>query len=64
MTYPDGMSCEVVIARLELYLASSAPLGEALGIAEHLEACPECHQELLLLRLTMTRRGGLGRRRG
>ena len=63
MTFPDGVTCEVVIARLELYLASSVALGEALGIAEHLEACPECFQELVLLRITMTRRGA-GRRRG
>lgn len=64
MTYPDGVTCELVSLRLERYLTSALPLGEALVIAEHVEACFECAQRLVLVRVTMTRTRDSGRRRG
>jgi hypothetical protein len=64
MTYPDGVTCEVVSVRLERYLTYSLSIGEALAVAEHLEACLECPQKLVLLRVTMTQTGSAGRRRG
>jgi hypothetical protein len=51
VVYPSGWSCEQTIIRLERYLLSTLPLGEALAIAEHLEACAWCGQTLVLLRL-------------
>jgi hypothetical protein len=47
--YPPGWTCEVVILRLERYRLSTLPLGEALAIAEHLEACIVCAQRLVLI---------------
>jgi anti-sigma factor RsiW len=64
VTYPEGVTCEVVIVCLERYLASSLPLGDALATAEHLEACAECAQRIALLRVTITRSAGPARRRG
>jgi hypothetical protein len=57
--YPSGVTCELVEARLEQYLASAVGWGEALAVAEHLEACASCAQRLVLLRLEIR-----GRRRG
>jgi hypothetical protein len=45
--YPAGWACEDVVLRFERYLASTLPLGEALALAEHLEACMVCAQRLL-----------------
>lgn len=64
MTYPDGVTCEVVILRLERYLTSALPLSEALDTAEHIEACFDCAGRLVLVRVRMTRRSGPGRRHG
>jgi hypothetical protein len=49
--YPPGWSCERVTIRLEHYLLGSLPRGEALLIADHIEACVWCAQALVLLRL-------------
>jgi hypothetical protein len=59
LTYPPGWTCDETTVRLERYLLSTLTLGEALAIAEHLEACPWCGQALVLLRLD--RRAGDGR---
>ncbi len=47
--YPAGWTCEVVVLRVERYLSSTLPLGEALAMAEHLESCMECAQRLWLV---------------
>jgi hypothetical protein len=47
--YPAGWTCELVVLRLELYLAGTLPWGEALAVAEHLEACLVCAQRLALV---------------
>ena len=46
--YPPGWTCEASTERVERYLASALPRGEALALAEHLEACPLCAQRLVL----------------
>ena len=51
LEYPPGWTCERVIVRLERYLLATLPQGEALLIADHIEACVECAQALVLLRL-------------
>lgn len=47
--YPRGWTCEVTILRLESYVLRTLSRGEALAIAEHLEACPPCAQLVALL---------------
>ena len=47
--YPPGWTCELVIIRIERYLSGALPLGEALALAEHLEACVVCAQRLFLM---------------
>jgi Putative zinc-finger len=59
VTYPPGWTCEKVTVRLERYLLSTLPPGEALALAEHLEACVWCCHSLVLLRLD--RRADAGR---
>lgn len=49
--YPPGWSCAQVTIRLERYLVGTLPHGEALGVADHIEACVECAQALVLFRL-------------
>lgn len=49
--YPPGWSCEQVTIRLEHYLVGTLPRGEALLIADHIEACAWCAHALVLLRL-------------
>lgn len=49
MEYPKGWTCEVILLRLERYLVATLPLGEALAVAEHIEACAICAQRLVLL---------------
>lgn len=49
--YPAGWTCEVTLVRLERYVVATLPRREMLAIAEHLEACLECAQELALLRV-------------
>ena len=48
--YPSGWTCEVTVVRLERYVAESLPRREMLAVGEHLEACVECAQALVLLR--------------
>jgi hypothetical protein len=47
--YPAGWTCEVVVLRFERYRSGTLPLGEALAVAEHLEACIVCAQRLVLV---------------
>jgi hypothetical protein len=47
--YPAGWTCEVVVLRFERYLACTLAPGEALAVAEHLEACLVCAQRLVLV---------------
>lgn len=47
--YPSGWTCERIALKLELYLLSRLPHGEALAVAEHVEACAWCAQRLMLL---------------
>ena len=49
--YPPGWPCEQVTIRFERYLLGVLPRGEALLIADHIEACVWCAQALVLLRL-------------
>jgi hypothetical protein len=56
--YPVGWTCEVVVLRFERYLASGLPRGEALAMAEHLEACLLCAQRLVLTPRPRARRHG------
>jgi len=44
--YPPGWSCEVVVLRFERYILGTLNRGEALAIAEHLEACIVCAEQL------------------
>jgi anti-sigma factor RsiW len=54
--YPPGWTCERTILRFEHYLLGTLLLAESLAVAEHLEACDECPQHLLLFRLTLAER--------
>ena len=49
--YPPGWTCERVTIRFERYLLGTLARGEALAIADHIEACAWCGQDLVLLRL-------------
>ena len=40
--YPPGWTCELVAIRLERYLLATLPHGDALLLADHIEACVEC----------------------
>ena len=42
--------------QIEYYLVSGLELAQALAIAEHLEACPGCAHQLVLVRMTSGRR--------
>jgi hypothetical protein len=44
--YPPGWTCEQITLRIERYLLISLPRGEALAVAEHLEACAWCAQRV------------------
>jgi hypothetical protein len=59
MEYPAGWTCERTVLQLEAYLRRTMTLGESLAVAEHVEACVECAQRLLLFRtrLVVRRRG-------
>jgi len=52
MEHPPGWTCEKTVVQFEYYFVSRLKLADALAIAEHLEACPGCAQELILFRLT------------
>ena len=59
--YPSGWTCELIVVKLELYLRDTLSRGESLAVAEHLEACVECAQHLVLYsRMTRWRGGGRG----
>jgi hypothetical protein len=47
--YPPGWTCELIVLRLERYLLATLPLGDALAVAEHIEACVICAQRVMLL---------------
>lgn len=47
--YPPGWTCERIALKLEFYLLSRLPQGEALAVAEHVEACTGCAHWLVLL---------------
>ena len=49
--YPAGWTCELTLVRLERYVVATLPRREMLAIAEHLEACVDCGQALVLLRV-------------
>ncbi|HKW40609.1 MAG TPA: zf-HC2 domain-containing protein [Gemmatimonadales bacterium] len=51
MEYPVGWTCELIVVRLERYVMETLPRREMLAVAEHLEACTECGQALVLLRV-------------
>jgi hypothetical protein len=55
MTYPADWTCERAQVQLERYLLSTLSLGDSLAVAEHLEACVECTQRLVLFRATLVR---------
>jgi anti-sigma factor RsiW len=46
--YPSGWTCELIVVKFELYLRDTLSRDESLAVAEHLEACAECAQHLLL----------------
>jgi hypothetical protein len=46
MEYPSGWTCEVVLLRLEFYLAGTLSYADMLALAEHVEACAECAHRL------------------
>jgi hypothetical protein len=54
--YPPGWTCERTGRRFEYYLLNTLALGDALAIAEHLEACDCCAQRLVFSRLTLVER--------
>jgi hypothetical protein len=54
--YPLGWSCELILVRLERYLAETLPYKEALALAEHVEACESCAHRLVLV---ASNRGGV-----
>jgi hypothetical protein len=58
LEYPPGWTCERTALRFEHYLLSTLPLGNALAVAEHLEACDGCAQRLVFYRLTLVDRRG------
>jgi Putative zinc-finger len=58
MDFPTGWTCERTLLQFEYYLLRTLPLAQALSVAEHLEACPECVQQLLLLRVSIRPRRG------
>lgn len=49
--YPARWTCALTVVRLEQYVVEALPRREMLMIAEHLEACAECSQALVLLRV-------------
>lgn len=55
--YPPGWTCERIALRFECYLVGTLPLGDSLAMAEHLEACDECAQRIVLLTLAERPRG-------
>jgi hypothetical protein len=56
--YPPGWTCTLITRRIDRYILSTLPRGEALAMAEHFEACVWCAQRLVLLGPTSTGAGG------
>jgi hypothetical protein len=56
--YPAGWTCQVVILRLERYRVATLALAESLAIAEHLEACTDCAERLLMVMVPGSRAHG------
>lgn len=52
MEYPPGWTCEKTQVQFEYYFVSRLSLTDALAVAEHVEACPNCAQRLVLFRVT------------
>jgi hypothetical protein len=46
--YPPGWTCEVVLHRLDRYVAAQLPRAELLAISEHIEACALCMERVML----------------
>jgi hypothetical protein len=59
MDYPSGWTCERTTRQFEPYLLSTLALLDSIAVAEHLEACDECAQTILIYRYSLTppRRG-------
>jgi hypothetical protein len=57
MDYPTGWTCARTGLSFEHYLRSTLVLAESLAVAEHLEACEGCAQQLILFRVTITKPG-------
>jgi hypothetical protein len=55
MEYPPGWTCEKTVVQFELYFVGRLKLADALAVAEHLEACPGCVEQLVLIRVTQDR---------
>jgi Putative zinc-finger len=49
MQHPPDWTCELIVVRLERYLAGGLPRADMLDVAEHLEACLDCLELLWLL---------------
>jgi hypothetical protein len=60
MIHPPGWTCQRTRQQFESYLLSALVLQEALALAEHLEACPDCGQQLVVFRLSLTAAGPRG----
>ena len=56
MEHPPGWTCEKTLVQFEYYVVGRLELADALAVAEHLEACPGCTHQLVLLRMTPGRR--------
>ena len=56
MDYPSGWTCERTIRLFESYLQSTLELLDCLAIAEHLEACEDCAQRVVLYRQQLLER--------
>jgi len=50
--YPPGWSCTKTVVQFALYVEDRLARTEALSVAEHLEACPGCAHQLVLMRMT------------
>ena len=53
--YPPGWTCEKTLLQFEYYLSSRLQLAQALAGAEHLEACLECAEQLMIVRFPFRR---------
>jgi anti-sigma factor RsiW len=49
--YPAGWTCDLIVVRIERYLAGGLPRAEALAVAEHIEACVWCSERIAMLLL-------------